>query len=207
MNAPAGHVTVAAVPKLLPVPHAVDSTDGGEPDLEPVREALTDGEVRPAREAERVALADGEPTPPERETEREAEREALTEGETAPPERDAERVALTDDEDAREAETLRDADVLAPNDDDGDAVGERDAERLRLAVGDSPAWHCTYRMYVREPPQPEPVAAASCVLGLIVHVFCHRHVALAKAPLVVAASLHVALIAKGPFGQEPVGLP
>ena len=193
MNAPAGHVTVAAVPKLLPVPHAVDSTVG-EPDREPERVAVNEPLAPNVCERELVGDVD-------------FEREALTEGEPAPPERDTERVALTDDEATREAETLRDADVLAPNDDDGDAVGERDAERLRLAVGDSPAWHCTYRMYVREPPQPEPVAAASCVLGLIVHVFCHRHVALAKAPLVVAASLHVALIAKGPFGQEPVGLP
>ena len=27
MTAPAGHVTVAAVPKLLPVPHAVENSD------------------------------------------------------------------------------------------------------------------------------------------------------------------------------------
>ena len=112
---------------------------------------------------------------------------------------------------------LRDCDGDAPNetltDDVGERVGETARERdddgdgERVAVGDKPAWHCTYRMYVREPPQPDPVAAASCVLGLMLQLFCHRHVALAKAPFVVAASLHVALTANGPLGHEPVGLP
>ena len=62
-------------------------------------------------------------------------------------------------------------------------------------------------MYVREPPQPVPVAAASCVLGLIVHELANRHVEFASAPLAVAASLHVAPTAKGPLGHVPVGLP
>ena len=201
ITAPTGQVTVATVPKLWPVPHAVDSTDG-ERERDAVAETdattrvrdcdeLTDAEPPEKREAEREALTDGEIAPA-----REAERDELTDGETAPA-----RVA------ERDTEPLRDADVLAPKDVDGVAVGERDAERLRLAVGDRPAWHCTYRMYVREPPQPDPVAAASCVLGLMLQLFCHRHVALAKAPFVVAASLHVALTANGPLGHEPVGLP
>ena len=60
---------------------------------------------------------------------------------------------------------------------------------------------------MREPPQPVPVAAASCVLGLIVHELRKRHVELASAPFAVAASLHVAPTAKGPLGHVPVGLP
>ena len=143
ITAPAGHVTVATVPKLLPVPHAVDSTDDDR--------------------------------------EREADRDTVA-------------VTLEPKVCVREfvGETDRERDV------DGD--GER------VTVGVRPAWHCTYRMYVREPPQPDPVAAASCVLGLMLQLFCHRHVALAKAPFVVAASLHVPT-ANGPLGHEPVGLP
>ena len=53
MTAPAGHVTVAAVPKLLPVPHAVDSSDD-ERERDGV--ALTDRVPRPAFEA----LIDGD---------------------------------------------------------------------------------------------------------------------------------------------------
>ena len=187
MTAPAGHVTVAAVPKLLPVPHAVDSSDD---DRE--RDAVADTDAAPAAR-ERDALTEGEAR---------LAREALAEGEP-PPARDDER----DGDAAREDEALRVRVELAPKDTDGDAVGERDAERLRLAVGDSPPWHCTYRMYVREPPQPVPVAAASCVLGLIVHELTNRHVEFASAPLAVAASLHVAPTAKGPLGHVPVGLP
>ena len=99
----------------------------------PEREARTDGEVPPAREAEREALTDGEMAPA-----REAERDELTEGEMGPA-RDAE----TDDDALREAETLREPDTLAPKVGDRVAEGKRDAEPLRLAVGDSPAWHCT----------------------------------------------------------------
>ena len=69
---------------------------------------------------------------------REAERDELTEGEMGPA-RDAE----TDDDALREAETLREPDTLAPKVGDRGAEGKRDAEPLRLAVGDSPAWHCT----------------------------------------------------------------
>ena len=83
MTAPAGHVTVAAVPKLLPVPHAVDSSDD-EREREAVAE--TDGVERPAREADGEALTDGEPPAArdgdaERETERDGERDVDMDGE------------------------------------------------------------------------------------------------------------------------------
>ena len=81
ITAPAPHVTVAGVPKLLPVPHAVDSTDDDRErdavrdaddvtlapkvgvcdldaaiDLDLDRDVLTDGDRRIARDAEREAL-------------------------------------------------------------------------------------------------------------------------------------------------------
>ena len=82
MTAPAGHVTVAAVPKLLPVPHAVVSSDDvcerdGVADLDTDLLRDSDGDAPKDWLREDVGEIDGEPT---REREAEGERERDTVG-------------------------------------------------------------------------------------------------------------------------------
>ena len=72
MTAPAGHVTVAAVPKLLPVPHAVDSSDD-ERERDAVRDADAVTLAPNVGERELVGETD-------RVREVEAEREGVTVG-------------------------------------------------------------------------------------------------------------------------------
>ena len=99
--APAGHVTVATVPKLLPVPHAVDSTDD-DCDRDAVRDA--DDVTLPPNDCERDLVA-----ATDRLWDGDREREALPEGETAAAAREAEREALVDGDisPARDAERER----------------------------------------------------------------------------------------------------
>ena len=75
MTAPAGHVTVAAVPKLLPVPHAVVSSDD---DRERDAVADTDGVLLrdSVGDAPKVTLGDDDG-----EREGETERERVVDGE------------------------------------------------------------------------------------------------------------------------------
>ena len=76
MTAPAGHVTVAAVPKLLPVPHAVVSSDD-ERERDTVR--VTDGVTLAPYVCVRERVGDTD-----RVREVEGEREGVTVGVSPP---------------------------------------------------------------------------------------------------------------------------
>ena len=60
-------------------------------------------------------------------------------------------------------------------------------------------------MNVRDVQKPE-LGAVSMVLGVMLHVFCLRQVVLTATPLAGSAPTQTPA-AKGPVGQEPVGLP